>query len=200
MKIAVAAAPAIVAFLGTLIGHGWIGHGLYKLLLFGIPFFYGAKMAWPNRRNICEAVISGLALGTLAFGLLYLVLPLLVDVASVREGFDARYHYTPTTAIIAAILIMSINALLEEWFYRGFLDNYAGVPLSVFFFGLQHAIVLAGIAGPVPGVIAGVAVMPAGLLWTWLARRSNGIFTPFISHALTDVILLTGGLWMLGYI
>lgn len=200
MKIVIAAAPALVALLGTFIGHGWMGHGLYKILLLGIPFYFGARMSWPRRGSIRDAVLSGIALGALAFGLLYFILPLLVDVASVRAGFDARYHYTPTTAVIAAVLIMSINALLEEWFYRGFLDGYSGVALSVFFFGAQHAVVLAGIAGLVPGIIAGVAVMPAGLLWTWLARRSNGIFIPFISHALTDVILLTGGLWMLGYL
>lgn len=204
MRYCVAFIPCLLAFAGPLIGYGWVGHGLYKIALFSIPLYFGLRprrIPSINPRDRVAAILSGIILGGVAFGLLYTIMPLLIDPIEVRRGFDSRYGYTPTTAIIAAILIMSINALLEEWFYRGFLDDHAGVPVSVLAFGAQHMIVLGGLVGFWPAVLAGAAVMPAGAIWTWIARRSGSkIFLPWISHMLTDVVLLGGGLWMLGYL
>jgi len=43
------------------------------------------------------------------------------------------------------------------------------------------------------------ALALAGVMWSALARMKGGIHIAFLSHAVTDAILLTWGLSWLGY-
>lgn len=201
-RFAVALAPLALAALGPLIGHAWLGHGLYKLALLALPFACGCRAAWPARptgRQVALAVTSGAMLGLIAFCLIAGIVPRFISFSELRANFDARYGYTPLTAGIAALAIASLNALLEEWFYRGFLDRQLGAPLSALVFSLQHVIVLIGLGGPAASVAAGIAVYPAALIWTYVTKQ-GGISMAFLSHAITDAVFLAGGFYLLGYI
>lgn len=192
----------LMAGLGGLFGHAWLGHGLYKLALLGIPFAYGARVSrptLPGSRSLAIAASSGLVIGAAALGLLHLIPPAIADPAGIRANLDARYGYTLATVILASLLISTANALLEEWFYRGFLNRALGAPAASFVFGLQHTAVLAGIAGIGPALLAGIAVVPAGLFWSAISPRGE-ITLPFVSHVFTDLVLLGGGLFLLGYV
>ena len=198
----VAMIPLSLAAIGPLIGHAWIGHGFYKIALLSIPFAFGLRFTLPrgfNRAQITAGVISGFILGASALTLLFVLMPLVSSPAEIRASLDARYHYTPLTAVSAALFIMTFNALLEEWFYRGFLNRLAGPILASFVFGLQHTIVLWGLAGSGVAILAGLIVVPAGVIWSLIAPEGK-IFIPFISHAITDLFLVGGGLFLLGYL
>ena len=93
----------------------------------------------------------------------------------------------------------TMNALLEEWFYRGFLDARLGPVAASMNFGAQHAIVLSGLSCPLPALLAGVACVPASLVWSTLARRTGGILVPFLSHMTADLVLFAAGLRILGW-
>lgn len=201
-KLAVALAPLALAALGPVIGHAWLGHGLYKLALLALPFLCGCRAAWPARptsRQLALALTSGAMLGLVAFCLIAAIVPHFLPFSELRANFDARYHYTPLTAGIAALAIALLNSLLEEWFYRGFLDRQITPPLSALVFSLQHVIVLIGLGGPAAAVGAGIAVYPAALIWTYV-RNQGGISMAFLSHAITDAVFLAGGFYLLGYI
>ncbi len=201
-RITIALAPLVLAALGPLVGHAWLGHGLYKLALVGLPFLCGRRFvrpAAPSFRALLESAAVGAALGGVAYLLCATLLPSLVDLTALRKAFDARYGYTPATAILASLLIIAVNSLIEEWFYRGLLDDLVPSPLASLVFSLQHVIVLGGLAGWAPAALAGVAVYPAGLAWTWIYRR-HGLGAAWLSHALADLALLGGGLYLLGYL
>lgn len=194
--------PLILALAGLWIGHGWIGHGLYKFALLALPFVFGMRVALPTKprpRDLALAIGSGCLLGAVAAALIVAVLPRVADPAALRAAFDARYGYTPASAIAVCVLLACVNSLLEEWFYRGFLDPRLGPLATSIVFGLQHVIVLGGIAGLMPALAAGAACAAAGLVWSLLAWR-GGIVLSFLSHALTDMILLAAGLRLLGYL
>ncbi|RMH58532.1 MAG: hypothetical protein D6679_04900 [Candidatus Hydrogenedentota bacterium] len=197
----IAAVPLLLAAAGPFLGHGWLGFGLYKIALLLLPFLYGKKLRPPRppkRPETLPAILSGLVLGGVAFGLVWLFLPLFIAPGELRHAFDVRYGYSPATAAAAALLIATANALLEEWFYRGFLDEQIGPPASAFCFALQHVIVLAGLGSVSAALCTGAAVYPAGLVWSFLSRGGR-IQEPFLSHVAADLVLLGGGLFFLGY-
>ncbi|MEK8022662.1 MAG: CPBP family glutamic-type intramembrane protease [Candidatus Hydrogenedentota bacterium] len=194
--------PLLLAAAGTMIEHGWLGHGLYKLGLLFVPLLFGMRFAFPQRmkkESATVALSTGLLLGLAAWLLIELILPRVADPRTIRAAFDARYHYTPSSAIAAACLIATANAVLEEWFYRGFLDDAGGKILSLFCFSLQHFIVFRGLAGTGPAFIAALAVVPAGWIWSRIRTR-HGLAAASLSHIVTDAVLLVGGLRLLGYV
>lgn len=191
-----------LASMGHWIGHGWLGHGLYKVGLLAVPLLAGVRFSRPLRpsgRSVLGGVGLGLLLGAAAAGLVASLLPRFVDPSALRASFDARYGTTPATVLVAALAVATMNALLEEWFYRGFLDARIGASFASFIFGVQHAIVLSGLAGPLPAFLAGALCVPAGLVWSSLARRTGGILVPFLSHMAADLVLFAAGLRILGW-
>ena len=69
-------------------------------------------------------------------------------------------------------------------------------------FASMHLLIFRGMpgatAGPQAVVFASLAL--AGLFWSYLARRPGGIHAAWLSHGLTDALLLTWGLRWLGYL
>ncbi len=66
----------------------------------------------------------------------------------------------------------------------------------------MHSLIFLGLPGfPIPLVIiAGVSLAAAGAVWSAILRMRGGIHAAWLSHALTDAILLTWGLMWLGYV
>lgn len=188
---------------GPFFSDGWPGHGLYKAALLLLPFAAGYRPRRVGRSALAESLrgaATGLALGALGWGLLSLLLPYFIEPAALCARFDARYHYDSAGKVVLVVgCLMTANAALEEWFYRGFLDAEVGPAVSAVFFGAQHALVLWGLAGPVPALLAGVATGVAGRLFSFHAAR-GGLAAAFVCHAAADAVLLGGGLFTLGYL
>jgi len=198
------AALLLLAFAvsGHFLEHGWLGRGLYKFVMIFFPLAAGIELKRQfkiDRRGLIIAIASGIFLGAIAGTLIYFLLPHFANLSELKNGFDSRYHYTTCTVIIASLLIAGSNSFLEEFFYRGFLDDRAGIPVSAFIFALQHVVVLWGLAGSLTVILAGLIVFPAGILWS-LVRLRCGLISAWISHLLTDIFLLGIGLLLLGYI
>lgn len=193
--------PLILAALSPVFGYGWLGHGVYKLALLGLPFSGGRSALCIGAMNsvvLARAVAVGAALGSAGLGLAWACAGTLWEPTVMREALDTRFSYTPAAAVIAALFIATLNAVLEEWFYRGWLDHRSGVFISAMTFAAQHVIVLAPLVGSAPALCAGLAVVPAALAWSWLSRR-DGWALAVVSHVVADIVLFSGGLRLLGY-
>jgi hypothetical protein len=193
--------PTAVALAGASCGLAWLGHAAYKVLLLAIPLAAGWRIhALTVRRDVlAPAVLSGLALGAAAAAGLALLLPALRDPALIRASLDARYALTPALAVAFALFNMTANAFLEEVFYRGWLAPRAGAIASTALFALQHVAILAEPAGLTAASAAGACTFLAGLAWCSLAAR-HGLAAAVVSHVAADLVVLTTGLFLLGYL
>ncbi len=193
--------PLALAALAPFLGFGWLGHGVYKLALLGFPLTGGRLAVWvgsPGIGAMARATGIGLALGGAGLGIAWASAGSFWEPTVMRHALDARFSYTPAAAITAAILIATLNAVLEEWFYRGWLDARAGLVTGALTFAAQHVLVLAPLVGLVGALGAGLAVVPAALAWSWLTGR-DGWGLAAVSHIAADLVLFAGGLALLGY-
>lgn len=211
--LAVACAPSLGVASALWWCPGVAGNALYGL---GKGVLYGAPLLWifwverrppswsPARRGgLGVGLAHGLALGAALLGLYALVGPRL-DPGPLREalgraGLDVRERFLA----MAAYLVL-VNAALEEYAFRWFVYERARevlgsslAPLgSALVFTAHHVLVLAAYFGPLTTALGSLAVLGAGLLWSWSYRRFGSIWPGWASHVLADVALMVIG-WRL---
>ena len=104
----------------------------------------------------------------------------------------ARVGLTPATFIPFVVYTIIINPILEETYWRG---NYASTHRTAYLndlcFGLFHLPIYAHYANltVILGSIAGITLL--GLFARMLAKRLDGLATPIIIHAMSDLAVLT---------
>ena len=106
--------------------------------------------------------------------------------------------------IAGAVLLSSLHALLEEYYWRWFvfggLRHYmpvaAAVVISALAFTAHHVILLASFFGglTLPAVFFSLCVAIGGAAWAIIYHRSGSLLGPWISHALIDA-----GIFVVGY-
>jgi membrane protease YdiL (CAAX protease family) len=92
-----------------------------------------------------------------------------------------------------AVYALLVNVPVEEAYWRGAITrrhpDWSPLQHGAAF-GLHHA-AAAAILLPWPWIIPAFAgPAAAGALWTWLARKSEGIAFPILSHATADFALI----------
>ena len=110
----------------------------------------------------------------------------------------------PAGFIVGAVLISSIHALLEEYYWRWFLFGglrrfmpvAAAVSVSSLAFVAHHVILLMVFFGGLSptAVLLSLGVAVGGAWWAWLYHRSGSLWGPWLSHALIDA-----GIFVVGY-
>jgi membrane protease YdiL (CAAX protease family) len=205
---------------------GATGYGLqsiYKLFQLVVPCWWrfrrrgarGWRVLWPtdeplpDARTWTIAVLAAFALAGSGIGTALVVLPLIgLDPHSIRSGLDNRFAVGTTGAVGVWLLLSVVNSALEELHFRAWLDreltlrwgSAAGVGVSAGAFGAMHVLIFLGElpARAVLGVAAALGV--AGAVWSLIMRRPGGIHAAWLSHGLTDALLLGWGLHWLGYV
>lgn len=215
--------PIIVKVFTLLLG--FTGYGLqsvYKLFQFGIPLLWwhfatteyttAQKLLWkkPTLISVCVAACIGVTLGIIGIIAARFAIPLLhIDPVAIRTSLDARFSMTPITALLVVIFLASLNAALEEFYFRGWMDielssrtsNTIGVIVSTLLFGVIHIFIFVGTPGLTLTIyiLVCIALTGAGAIWSLLLRKTRTLYTAIISHGLTDAMLLGWGLRWLGY-
>lgn len=219
--LALAAVPFALKFLSHYgLGANYVAQSLYKLGQLFVPVLWRRRVegrrgwaCWwyveeplPTRRVGSIAV----ALAVVMVALPALAIPLLaqkfnVDPLAVRAHLSAKFSLTPALAVPAVVFLSTLNAGLEEFHFRGWLDRQlsmrcgalVGALGSAAAFALMHLFIFAGVPDAKPAAQVGVFVVlfGAGLIWSWLARRPGGIHAAWLAHGLTDAGLLTWGLF-----
>ncbi|MFA7681553.1 MAG: CPBP family glutamic-type intramembrane protease [Candidatus Peribacteraceae bacterium] len=203
---------------------GYAAQSLYKILQLCIPVLWRRKMLhargwntlwpidemWPCREVILLAISIALVFSVSAIGAMKILAPFFsVDPALIRAGMDARFSVTPLGALCVVLFLSCINSAIEELHFRAWLDREIsrawgttfGVSISALAFGGMHVLIFWGLPGftlPILLLIAlGLAI--AGAAWSMLMRLPGGIHAAFLSHALSDALVLGWGLLWLGY-
>lgn len=206
---------------------GVSGYGLqslYKIAQLLVPAGWryasgerGCAIVWPTSEKhpsillIMIGIGMSIALSSAAIVLIVHLAPALgLDPVELRRGYDNRFAVSGTMAVVIVLFLAFLNSALEELHFRVWLDRELskragsafGITISACAFGGMHGFIVAGLPGiPVVGIVlmaAGLAV--AGACWSLMLRRPGGIYAAWLSHGLTDALLLGWGLFWLGYL
>ena len=110
----------------------------------------------------------------------------------------------PWRFVAGAVLLSSLHALLEEYYWRWFLfgglRRFMPLPVAVavssLAFTAHHVILLASFFGglTLPTVLFSLCVAVGGAAWAWIYHRSGSLLGPWLSHALIDA-----GIFVVGF-
>ena len=166
------------------------------------------RLVRPSAAGVAEGLALGVAVlaGTLLLYFLWLkpagylaaaVGPITAKATALGMGSPARF-------ILGGVLLSSIHALLEEYYWRWFLFGglrrfmpvAAAVILSSLAFTAHHVILLAVFFGgwSRATIFFSLCVAVGGAAWAWIYHRSGSLLGPWLSHLLIDA-----GIFVVGY-
>ncbi len=190
-------------------------YGTEKVVQFAFPVLWvmmvqrkKLALARPSTAGVAEGLAFG---GAVLLGMLLLYFSWLkpggylsAAVRPVMEKATALGMGSPARFILGGILLSSLHALLEEYYWRWFLFGglrrfmpvSAAVILSSLAFTAHHVILLAVYFGgsPLPTVFFSLCVAVGGAAWAWIYHRSGSLLGPWLSHLLIDA-----GIFVVGY-
>ena len=190
-------------------------YGAEKIVQFAFPLVWVVmvrrqklRLARPQAAGMAEGLSMGLAVlaGMLLLYFLWLkpagylaaaVAPIAVKAKALGMGSPAQF-------ILGGVLLSSVHALLEEYYWRWFLFGglrrfmpvAAAVVLSSLAFTAHHVILLAIYFGGMSWatVLFSLCVAVGGAAWAWIYDRSGSLLGPWLSHLLIDA-----GIFVVGY-
>lgn len=220
-----AAAPFIVkAFTMAFVAKGYGLQSLYKFAQIFVVLAWrrahgekGFSIAWPIHEAKPSFSLLGMAIGSgVLFGFAAIVAvraltPIYgMDPTVIRAGFDNTFAVDGIFALVVCAFLAFINSAIEEMHFRVWLDgevskrigDACGIAVSSVAFGAMHGFVLWGFPTMPTSMSALIlcCLIGAGTCWSLMVRRTGGIYAAWISHGLTDAILLMWGLFWLGYL
>ena len=206
---------AAVSVVDGILMPGYAVKSAAKILLFAlVPALY-AKHAGISLRGLFrmkkqelrQAVTLGIAVFTLILGG-YFLLRNVADFSGIRESLTTNAGVSREVFPIVAIYIPLVNALLEEFFFRGFafliLCHFFPVKYVYLFssavFALYHVSILQGWFSPILYVLAMAGLTVGGLLFDWLDSRSKSLLPSYFVHMSANLAINTVGLILFGFI
>lgn len=182
----------------------WI-RAILKILIFGFPmliyilkkntlkFLSFEKKINPKVIYLAFIILIGTFLG-------FYIIKDFLDMNEIKEKIHrvsiSRFNY-----IFMYIYIFTINAFLEEVFFRGFLylelkkyikDIYANM-FSSLLFGIYHI----GIVGELSlrlGILSVVGLFAVGIVFNLVNKKRDNVYTSYILHASSNIAINTIGL------
>lgn len=214
--LVVALAPSIGAVAALWLWPGAVGGAIYalcKVVLYGVPAVVAWKSiprsavrrAFENGRRalpLAFGVVSGLMIGGLIAGLWWGGLRESLDVSRLLEVIAANRLDHATRYLLAAVWLCLVNAFLEEFVFRWFVDSRLRTlglkkwwvfVVSALIFTAHHIVVLGSYFDPIPTIVFAGGVFVGGVVWSWSNARWGSLLPGWISHALVDgAVLLVG--------
>jgi membrane protease YdiL (CAAX protease family) len=166
------------------------------------------RMAWPGAAGVAE----GLALGAGVLAGMLILYVLWLKPAGYLAGAAGSIGAkavslglgSPMRFVAGGILISTVHALLEEYYWRWFLFGgmrrympaAAAIVLSSVAFMAHHVILLSLYFGGLSAatVLFSLCVAVGGAAWAWIYHRSGSLLGPWLSHVLIDA-----GIFAVGY-
>ncbi len=184
------------------------GYGFSKAVLLVWPlicFFWlvprrpGESRPGPEKKLLGWSLLLGLQTGVIIVGsMLWLMETPLGDV--VRAGSDAIADRVSQLGfdrnfLVAALLISSIHAALEEYYWRWFawgqarrfVPGFASHVIAGFAFAAHHYVIVWVFFTPWLAILLGTLVAVGGMIWSYLYQRTGTLLGCWISHMLVDL-------------
>ena len=206
---------AAVALVDGVIMPGYAVKSAAKLFLFGlVPLFYARGHGIPlgtlfrmEKHALRRTLLMALALFIFILGG-YLLLQNALDLSAVTTALTENAGVSREIFPIVALYIPLVNALLEEFFFRGFaflaLSRFASAKFACIFsavvFALYHVSILQGWFSPLLYALAMAGLAVGGLLFNWLDHRAGSILPSYLVHMAANLAINTIGLTLFGLI
>lgn len=206
---------ALVSFVDGVIMPGYAVKSAAKLVLFGlVPVLYAKhsgislrKLFHMEKRALKQTLFF--AAGLFALILVgYFLLKDFLDLSSVTTALTENAGVSREVFPIVAVYIPLVNALLEEFFFRGFafltLRRFTSARFAWLFsaivFALYHVSILQGWFSPLLYALAMTGLAVGGLLFNFLDSRSGSILPSYLVHMAANLAINTIGLILFGLI
>lgn len=206
---------AAVSVIDGVIMPGYAAKSTAKIVLFGlVPILY-AKYTGISLRGLLqmekEELRRSALLGIVVFTLIlggYFVLRNVADFSAITESLTTNAGVSREVFPIVAVYIPLVNALLEEFFFRGFsfliLCHFFPVKFVYLFsaviFALYHVSILQGWFSPALYALAMTGLAAGGLLFDWLDHHSESLLPSYFVHMAANLAINTVGLILFGFI
>lgn len=208
--------------LGVLAGMVWwpgapFGRGVFVLLkawILMMPVLWWWRMERQStpgplrgatRRQWMEGAVSGLGIAAVILGGYGWLGTRWIDAAAVRNVLHSFGLDSPGRYLAAAAYWCTINAWLEEYFWRWFVagrfrvlcSREKAVVFSAIAFALHHVGAMILFLPPAAVVVATAGVIAGGIVWAALVLRHGSLWPAFLSHLLADVVIFGIGFHLL---
>lgn len=204
-----------VALVDGVIRPGYAAKSAVKLILFGlVPALYGRRAGIAlgglfrmERKALRQTVLLAFGLFALILGG-YFLLRGVLDLSAVTTALTENAGVSRDIFPIVALYIPLVNALLEEFFFRGFaflaLSRFTSPGFACFFsavvFALYHVSILQGWFSPLLYALAMAGLAAGGLLFNWLDSRVQSLLPSYLVHMAANLAINTIGLILFGLI
>ncbi|KQL45568.1 metallopeptidase [Brevibacillus choshinensis] len=147
-----------------------------------------------HRKNLIVGSMSGALFLLVIFWTGSLFHPFLFQQDDFTQLLE-RWHFSGNQAVWLIGILMFINPLLEELYWRGFMHQKLAesrrpatvILLTAFFYSLYHLLSVIPLFAWPYHVLMVFPVFFAGIVWGYLRHRYRTIFGSMISHILADV-------------
>lgn len=187
--------PSIMIYIGLIaLENVLITFALFYSWLLGVPLLYKTKV---NLKIDSKSLIVGISTGLLSLGAIYGAVALLqdsvFDLNEVRELL-ATWDFTGAKVIGLVLVLIFINPILEELYWREFMYRRLAnlgvgkaVGITSFFYALYHLFTVYLIFSFPFNLITVIPVFVAGMMWGFMRLKLNSNTAPVISHTLADL-------------
>ena len=206
---------AVVSIIDGIIMPGYVVKSAAKLVLFGlVPVLYARWAGIPLRgllqmekRDLRRVLLLAAAIFSLILGG-YFVLRGFVDFSGITESLTTNAGVSREIFPFVAVYIPLVNALLEEFFFRGFafltLRRFVSAKFAYGFsavvFALYHVSILQGWFSPAIYALAMTGLAVGGLLFDWVDSRAESLLPSYLVHMSANLAINTVGLILFGLI
>lgn len=209
-------ALASIGYFITLAGHPLapLVYGTTKAVMVAIPLLiwwrYGSPpqprrrgFAWP--RQALEGTAIGVVMAAVILVMAYGPLAHLIPQASphIAAKIHAFSISKPIPYLFAAMVISIVHSAFEEWYWRWFgygwlrslMPAWAAHLIAGLAFSLHHMVVTGFYFGWAWGILFGLVVGGASIIWSLLYERQGNLVGAWIAHMCCDVAVMWVG-WM----
>lgn len=208
--------PILMAPVDLFLAPNYWVKSLVKCILFiGCPLILNSYYHWVSiktmlsvtKKQLSRIVLVMIATyGTIIFG--YQLLERWFDFSMITVQLESSMAITKNNFWLVFFYIPLVNALIEEWFFRGFgfltLKKYVSRRLSYFLsavtFSLYHVAIMAHWFSPVLFALLVIGLIGVGLFFNYINEKTGTFLTSYMVHAGANFAINTIGLYLFGII
>ncbi|MGF7029498.1 membrane protease YdiL (CAAX protease family) [Paenibacillus mucilaginosus] len=150
-----------------------------------------------RKRNLFAGYLVGALFFLVVSAAMYLYHPYFFDREHLQDLLR-RWEFTSAFTGWLILILIAVNPLLEETYWRGFmmrrlqgvLPMGARVIVTSFFYALYHLGPLVPMMLWPANVLLTVPVFGAGVIWAVMRHRSDSLWGSVASHAISDMAII----------
>lgn len=160
-----------------------------------------------NKKGIITAVVLGVAVYVVILGA-YIIFKDVFDFSMITSALTKNIGVSKDNFVYVSIYISFVNALLEEFFFRGFafltLKRMSSASFAYIFsaavFSIYHVAMMIGWFSIWLFLLVLIGLFIGGLIFNFLNDRTGNIYTSYLVHMFANFAINTIGFILFGII